>query len=95
MRKARAKFLDHAHLIKTMPIFIAGGTVAMGIVTINVVMVVIWCALIEVQDSKSMEEKADMIHTSLSKGGFARTPSNPPWIRLCDNNSILSLANMV
>ena len=43
-----------------MPIFIASGTVAMGIVTINMVMVVFWCVLIEVQDSKSMEEKADM-----------------------------------
>ena len=43
-----------------MPIFIAGDIVAMGIVTINMVMVVIRYALIEVQDRKSMEEKADM-----------------------------------
>ena len=42
------------HPLKTTPIFIAGGTVAMGIVTINAVMVIIWCVLIEVQDSKSM-----------------------------------------
>ena len=57
--KRTQKFLDHAQLIKTTPIFIAGGIVVMRIVTINVVMVVIRCALIEVQDSKSIE-KADM-----------------------------------
>ena len=70
------KFLDHTHLIETTPIFVA---VSVDAMTINVVMVVLWCVL----QSQGMEEKADMewvIQASLSKRGSLELPT---WVLLC------------
>ena len=50
-----AKILDHAHLIKTTPIFIALSTVYKYCACArawDVVMVIVWCALFETGEGK-------------------------------------------